>query len=193
MCAAAARRAAILRVREPGCALACRATIGTTSTQTYLDTDWRASEIKRPSAVGLSDFSPTQKAEHDSTIESKKRLFCPSRSDDWKGNQPLVDQSPPRGCPAPSNGAAYDPVGVKSGRVDPTWPCLWVFGETVARRTGKQIFIGKKWFGRGQVVSPCQIYGAPSSWISTLFFTCVYFGRLFRRDVRVKGINWNNT
>lgn len=71
MCAAAARRAAILRVREPGCALACRATIGTTSTQTYLDTDWRASEIKRPSAVGLSDFSPTQKAEHDSTIESK--------------------------------------------------------------------------------------------------------------------------
>ncbi|CAH2104006.1 unnamed protein product [Euphydryas editha] len=92
MCAAAARRAAILRVREPGCALACRATVGTTFTLTYLDTDWRAPETKRPSAVGLSDFSPTQLVEPDSIVQSKNdfsvllKAVTEKGADNWRAS-----------------------------------------------------------------------------------------------------------
>lgn len=74
------------------------------------------------------------------------------------GIYPLYSIAPPNGRIPPTFGWGAG----KKRQSRPTWSCLWVSVETVGERwtMSKQIFSGKKWLGRGQAVSPRQIYEA---------------------------------
>lgn len=74
------------------------------------------------------------------------------------GIYPLYSIAPPSGRIPPTFGWGAG----KKRQSRPTWSCLWVSVETVGERwtTSKQISSGKKWLGRGQAVSPRQIYEA---------------------------------
>lgn len=89
-------------------------------------------------------------------------IFCPFRNSESKYGVLLVNDIPSYRRPRPLDVGRPRTGGArkKSGRVEPTWSCLWVSVETVGERCTptKQISSGKKWLGRGQVVSPRQIY-----------------------------------
>ena len=89
-------------------------------------------------------------------------IFCPFQNTGRKRGFGLAFTIPSSQANRPLVLCRPRPGGAleKSGRVGPTWSCLWVSVETVRQpcTAGKQISSGKKWLGRGQVVSPRQIY-----------------------------------
>lgn len=168
MCAATARRAAIPARQRAGARALRMPGLCSCATGLYLpyafEVKHRLARVRRLTPLRRRRRPIRLRLEGGTAYRppTASSIFCPFRNTIRIRDVRLACAIPSSASPRlrvlgrPRPGGALE----KSGRVGPTWSCLWVSVETVRQpcTAGKQISSGKKWLGRGQVVSPRQIY-----------------------------------
>lgn len=162
------RGAAILRVKEP--ALSC---LGTAHLHAFVSQHRLArARNHTPLRRRIERFKSLPEGGACPYQPMTAQLSCLSQDSVWKCMHPLAYLSPLPPSHACSNNAAFLRVGESGSRPD-----LFMFMgfRRDSREAYKQIFIGKKWFDWGQVVSPCQIYEAPQRKSILFLFPSITF------------------